>query len=103
MPYIETRPYAAQSDTSRDAALRAKAFVYRQGLEVYRYLASCGSRGATQKEVSAALGIGRPSCCARFKALEDAGAIRKVEYSRRDGCTVYVKGGRVPEQLRLLA
>lgn len=82
-------PFASRSDTSYEAALHAQAFVSEQGVTVFRWLRTTGASGGTQKEAAAALGIARPSLCARFKALEDAGAIRKTA-KRRAGCAAYV-------------
>jgi hypothetical protein len=93
MPYLDAQgalPYQHGSDTSRDAALRAQAFIGQQGQDVLTWIASHGEAGATQKEASAALGIGRPSLCARFNALEQTGAIVKTT-ARRGGCYVYRK------------
>ena len=91
MPYTRHgEPFAAQSDTSYEAALKARKFVAAQGLRVWRWLRyTCLVCGGTQKEAAEALCMGRPSLCARFKALEDAGAILKTTY-RRSGCAVYI-------------
>ena len=94
-------PYAAHSDTSYMAALQAQAFVSKQGLAVWTWLCR-RPHGGTQREAARALEIGRPSLCARFRALEEAGAITKTE-ARRDGCVVYRATDRErPEQLRLV-
>ena len=82
-------PFAAGSESSYEAALHAKAFVSEQGVTVFRWLRTRGDHGGTQKEAHVALGIERPSLCARFKALEDVGAIRKTD-QRRGGCSAYV-------------
>lgn len=81
-------PYQRGSDTSRDAAIRAQAFVGEQGATVYAWIASQGAHGGTQKEAERALGIGRPSLCARFRALELTSAILKTG-ERRGSCVVY--------------
>ncbi len=81
-------PYQRGSDTSRDAALRAQSFVGEQGETVFAWICLQGVNGATQKEAAAALGIGRPSLCARFRALEQVHAILKTG-DRRGGCVVY--------------
>lgn len=81
-------PYAKGSATSRDAALAVRSYIAQQGEIVYAWIAECGSGGATQKEASAALGIGRPSMAARFNALAQAGRIRKTD-QRRQACAVY--------------
>ena len=94
-------PYAAGSETSYEAALRASEFVCEQGMRVYHWIRAQGAYGATQKEAEAALGISRPSLCGRFKALEDARAIRKTS-RRRGGCGVYMVIGPMQEQLGLL-
>lgn len=91
MPYASlTRdlPFAAGSETSRDAALEAAQFVGRQGLAVLAWFQGCGVQGGTQKEASAALNIGRPSICARVRALEQQGQLWKTT-DRRRGCAVY--------------
>lgn len=93
------QPFAAPSDTSYEAAIQARAFVAEQGMAVYRWLKQ-QAKGGTQKEAAAALNIGRPSVCARFKGLEDAMAIRKTS-ARRGKCTVYEVCGAVPSQLGL--
>jgi hypothetical protein len=92
MPYVDPinrdLPFQSGSETSHDAAIHAKDFVGDQGLTVLAWIRRRGDFGATQKEASAALGIGRPSLCARFRALEQAGSISKTT-SRRCGCAVY--------------
>lgn len=91
MPYLDAArelPFQSGSDTSREAALAAKQFVGQQGVAVLKAIADCGPAGATQKEISAALGIGRPSICARFNALEQSWRIVKTAH-RRNGCAVY--------------
>ena len=102
MPHTRSGiPWAKQSDTSYEAALRAAPFVAEQGLRVYHWVRSRGPRGATQKEAEAALGIARASLCARFKALQDASAVRQTSH-RRGGCAVYVVMGPIPQQLQLM-
>lgn len=92
MPYLDAPnyelPYQSGSDTSGDAALEAKAFVGRQGLEVLWWFEQWGEYGGTQKDVATALKIGRPSVCARVRALEQQGKLVKTN-RRRDGCVVY--------------
>lgn len=91
MPYLDANyelPFQSGSSTSRDAALQAVRFVGPQGLDVYEWIQRCGAYGATQKEISAALRIGRASVCARVHALEKQGRVVKTE-TRRDGCAVY--------------
>ena len=104
MPYTRAGiAFAAGSDTSYEAGIRAHQFVQAQGIAVYRWVKSRGAYGSTQKEAEAALHMGRPSLCARFKALEEVQAIRKTE-QRRAGCTAYVvTGQRVPVQMELMA
>lgn len=102
MAYTSGIPFAAGSETSFKAALQARQFIGRQGVQVYHYLAQCGARGATQREAAASLGIGRPSLCARFKALEQAGAIQPLPGTTRERCTVYQVTGPMPAQLKLL-
>lgn len=81
-------PYARDSETSKAAAERAKSFVGEQGERVYRWFVQQGVEGGTQKQVSAALGIGRPSIAARVNALEREG--RLIKTARRvDGCATY--------------
>lgn len=95
-------PFAAGSSTSYEAALKARAFVSEQGIKVLHWLQQRGEWGGTMKEAEHSLEIGRPSCCARFKALEDAGAIEKTS-TKRAGCAVYrvVLRGTGPEQLAM--
>lgn len=93
MPYLDTQgqlPYQSGSDTSHDAAVRARDYVGKQGADVLAWIGTRGRYGATQKEAEAALGIGRPSLCARFRALEQAGELEKKTTERRGGCAVYV-------------
>ena len=98
MPYIADIPWAKGSPTSYEAALAAKKFISRQGLEVYRWLVWRGAYGGTQKEdVDQVPGLSRPSACARFKALEDAKEIRKTSM-RRAGCSAYVVAGPPTQQ-----
>ena len=87
-PYAMTTPYQRSSDTSKAAAARAQHFVGEQGETVLIWIQARGERGATQKDAAAALGIGRPSLCARFRALEQTHAILKTA-ERRGGCVVY--------------
>jgi hypothetical protein len=55
---------------------------------VLAYILGCGARGSTQKEAADGLFLGRPSICARFHALEQAGRIVKLAETR-DRCAVY--------------
>lgn len=87
-PVVRSAPYQPGSDTSKDAAERARAFVGQQGDRVLAWIRSVGEHGATQKEAAQALKIGRPSLCARFRALEQLKAITKTT-ARRGGCVVY--------------
>jgi len=93
MPYADPSnhelPFQSGSETSYEAAKRANDFVGEQGAEVLHWLQDQGLHGATQKEVAAALDLGRPSVCARVHALEKRGDLQKTE-GRRDGCAVYV-------------
>jgi len=93
MPYLHSStyelPFASGSDTSRAAAKRAEAFVGPQGADVLRWFIERGARGGTQKEAAAALGLGRPSVCARVNALEKCGWLIKSVSERRAGCAVY--------------
>ena len=93
--------FAAGSETSYLAALQARKFVARQGVVVYRWLRKRGQHGGTQVECAAHLGISRPSLCARFRGLEQAGAIAKTAV-KRAGCFAYVVTGPMPAQLSLL-
>ncbi len=88
MPYTSGIPFAPNSPTSYEAALRAAPFVAEQGVKVYRWLSTRGDSGGTQKEAAVALGMERPSLCARFNALEERLAIEKTD-ERRGGCAVY--------------
>lgn len=81
-------PYQRGSVTSRAAAIKAQAFVGEQGARVLAWIVGRGTRGGTQREGSEALAIGRPSACARFRALERTHAILKTG-TRRRGCAVY--------------
>lgn len=101
MPYTgrDHTPFAVNSETSFEAAIRAQKFVSQQGMEVYAWLKAQGTHGGTRKELEAATGIKTQSLCARLKALQDAGAIQATD-QRRSGCQVYVVVcGRVPRQL----
>ena len=93
MPYLDVNyalPFQSGSDTSRDAALRAKQFVGRQGLAVLAWFEARVLHGGTQKECAAALGIARASVCARVRALEQCGQLMKWSIAtRREGCVVY--------------
>ncbi len=81
-------PYQRGSDTSKAAALKARDFVGKQGAQVLALIRCHGELGSTQKEAEAVLHIGRPSLCARFRALEQTKAIVKTT-ERRGGCVVY--------------
>lgn len=89
MPYTQDGlPFQSNSTTSREAALRAVKFVGEQGVTVLDFIRDRGTWGATQKEACDELRIGRPSMCARFRALEQSGEIVKVAETR-DYCRVY--------------
>ena len=91
MPYLHTDlnlPFQSESDTSKDAAQLAERFVGPQGERVYDVILRCGSCGVTQKELAVDLNMGRPSICARVRALELAGRVVKTA-RRRSGCCVY--------------
>ena len=87
MPYTHGLPFASQSETSREAAVRASKWVGKQGELVYAWLAG-QTDGGTQKECSAALGLVRHAVAPRFHALEQAGRIQKTP-QRRGGCQCY--------------
>lgn len=96
MPYLDPQrelPWQSGSQTSHDAAVRHRNRAATQQAWVSGYVRYRGEDGATQRECSEALGFGRPSCCARFRALELAGQIVKTA-RRRHGCAVYVCVGR---------
>lgn len=88
-PANQQLPFQSGSETSHDAAVAARAFVGQQGARVYAFIVACGVFGATQREIADRLNIGRPSVCARVRALEQCRDVRKTE-RRRDGCAVYV-------------
>lgn len=81
-------PYQRSSETSKAAAIKAEPFIAAQGRTVSAWIGRQGERGGTQKEAAAALGIGRPSLCGRFRALELTSRILKTG-ERRGGCRVY--------------
>ena len=98
VPYTADVPWAKGSPTSYEAALAARKFVSRQGLEVYRWLVWRGAYGGSQKEACAQVpGLSRPSACARFRGLEQAGAIRRTSM-RREACACYVVAGQLTAQ-----
>ena len=79
MPYLDVNyalPFQSGSGTSRDAALRARQFVGKQGLAVLAWFQARDVVGGTQKECSAALGIARASVCA---SSARAGAMRAAD------------------------
>lgn len=88
MAYTQAGLPYSEPTTSRDAAIAAQEFAKTQEARVLAFISGRGMLGATQKEADAALGIGRPSCAARFRGLERMGAIVKTE-ARMNGCTVY--------------
>lgn len=92
MPYLDSvnreLPFASESDTSRQAAIHARDFVGKQGVQVLLWVEARGAYGATQKEISDGLQLGRPSVCARVNALEQQGKLVKTS-ARRQGCVVY--------------
>lgn len=93
MPYVDSPnhelPFQSGSGTSRDAALKAARFIGEQGMHVLAWFTARREVGGTQKECAMALGIGRPSTCARVHALEQQGRLSKTA-ARRHGCAVYV-------------
>ncbi|HWO88831.1 MAG TPA: hypothetical protein VNL98_06750 [Gemmatimonadales bacterium] len=89
---------ARRVPTSQAAAEAATAFAAQQRERVYAFLASRGAWGATQREASESLGIGRPSICARFWELAGGRRVGGVpQYTvrihrterRRERCAVY--------------
>ena len=98
LPASYELPFQSTSDTSRDAALKAARFVGQQGLDVMGWFRAQGEHGGTQRECSEALGIGRPSVCARVNALEKQGRMVKTD-ERRAGCAVY----KTPDVATVLA
>lgn len=92
MPYLDSAipslPFQAGSDTSKTAAVRARQFVGQQGAVVLTFVTARRDYGATQKEIAFMLQLGRPSVCARVRALEQCGEVVKTS-DRRDGCAVY--------------
>jgi hypothetical protein len=93
MPYAQPdlfdAPYQSASDTSRDAAVKARDFVGEQGKRVLAWVEERGAYGATTKEAEAEMPIQRASACARFRALQLRGDLIKTA-ERRVGCAVYV-------------
>ena len=85
-------PYQPSSPTSIAAAVAARENVGPQKERIEDWLRVVGS--GTQDEASIALDILRSACCARFRALELEGSIRKKDDTRpsRYGgkCAVYV-------------
>ena len=99
MPYTADIPWAKGSPTSYEAALAANKFIAKQGVDVYRWIVWRMAYGGTQKEaVIGVPGLSRQSACARFRALEQAGAIRCNKTRRRDGCAVYEVAGPLTQQ-----
>jgi DNA-binding MarR family transcriptional regulator len=96
MPYLDPAnhqlPFQSGSETSRDAAVKAQRFVGKQGADVLHFLEWAGDCGATQREIAEALHIGRPSVCARVRALEQCGDVVKTP-ARRQNCAVYCYRG----------
>lgn len=96
MPFLRPEsyelPFASESDTSRDAAVKAEKFVGKQGREVLEWFRSRGIVGATQREASEALGIARASMAARVHALEKQGQLWKTT-ARHQGCALYIAVG----------
>jgi len=89
MPYADpvnyALPFISNSETSREAAVTAKSFAPTQLDRYFTWLLAQGSRGGTDKEASAALGIARMSLCCRRMELKRAGLIEQTGY-KRDGC-----------------
>jgi hypothetical protein len=95
MPYLDVNqqlPFQSGSETSREAAVRARSFVGPQGEQVYAVIAKWSwdpGYGRTQKEIAEAEGLPRASVCARVRALEQQGRIEKIPGVKRDGCAAY--------------
>src|SRR5687768_3361855 len=89
MPYTQAGlPWAPRSDTSHDAAVRAKNFAFGQRARVLAWVRARGRHGATMGEAEREMPIKRSSACGRFNELETAGEIIKTS-ARRNGCAVY--------------
>ncbi len=98
-------PYQADSDTSREAAERIQPHTTAMRETVYTAIASCGSDGATRKELEAITGYLTQTLCARLNELEHAGRIRKLMVLddasreavtvRREGCCAYTVTGPI--------
>lgn len=93
MPFTQSGlPWAPQSDSSHDAAVRAGSFHLSQQARVLAWFQAQGGRGGTQIECSAELGIARASICPRVNELEKAGRVTKLAGTTRAGAAVYVAG-----------
>jgi len=86
LPATYDLPFNA-SDTSREAAERARAFHLNQSGKVLWWFQQ-HPQGATQAEASAALGIARASMAARVHALTARGELIRTS-RRREGCAIY--------------
>ena len=91
LPLVAEPPLMHQrgSDTSKAAAECAVAFARIQRERLYGAIAIHERHGLTQKEAHIELAIERASLCFRFRELERAGRIRKIDDVRK-GCHAYV-------------
>ncbi len=92
MPYVDVLtpelPFQSGSDTSREAAVKARDFVGPQGEQVLAWFRSRGVDGGTMKEAEKEIPMQRASVCARVSALEKRGDLMKTT-ERRNKCAVY--------------
>ena len=91
MPYLEPAsyelPFAAGSETSRDAAVAIRETASTQRERYFRWLAG-RVHGSTDAEAEASIPMRRSSICARRNELMKAGRILKTDW-RRGGGTVF--------------
>jgi hypothetical protein len=95
--------HQADSETSREAALRIQPKAEGLRYEVLSVIADADQAGATRKEIEAATGMLTQTVCPRLVELEQSGDIRKWTYFdspsrsiktvKRDGCAVYLATG----------
>lgn len=94
MPYLHPAtyelPFQAQSETSRNAAVRAGGFHLSQRARILAWFQDQGARGGTQIECARCLGIARASVAPRVNEMwdEGRGPLEKTA-ARRGGCFVY--------------
>lgn len=92
-------PFCSTSKTSRDAAIKARPKAPGDRAGILGYVMGLGTFGATNEEVSIALGIKIQTVCPRMKELRESGDLiwsgeKRITTSRSEANVWVWKGYR---------